>query len=127
MSEGRTNPKLWDESKKKAIEKMGGFSARAMQLAGRYYREAGGGYIGPKTQPMKDLSKWSEEKWRTSSGLESSQTGERYLPSAILKQLSKKQIEATNKAKKEGMKKGIQFVKQPKNVIEAIKKIKKKL
>jgi hypothetical protein len=128
MSEGRTNPKLWEESKKKAIEKMGGkWSARTAQLSGLYYRQAGGGYIGPKTKAMKDLTKWSIQDWRTSSGKPSLETGERYLPSAILKRLTKKEIEATNKAKKEGMKKGIQYVPQPKKIVEKIKKIKKKI
>jgi hypothetical protein len=128
MSEGRTNPKLWEESKKKAIEKMGGkWSARAAQLAGLYYRQAGGEYFGPKTKAMKDLTKWSHENWRTSSGLPSLETGQRYLPSAILKSLTKKEIQETNRAKKEGMAKGIQYVPQPKKIVEKIKKLKKKL
>jgi len=125
---GRTNPKLWEESKIKAMKQMDNkWSGRTAQLAGLYYRQAGGGYVGPKTKAMKDLSKWTAENWRTSSGKPSLETGERYLPSAILQRLTKKDIEATNKAKKEGMKKGIQYVKQPKQIVEKIKKIKKKL
>jgi len=42
----KTNPKLWEKSKARAKAKMGGHSARAMQLATKYYKEAGGGYSG---------------------------------------------------------------------------------
>ena len=41
--------------------------------------------------------------------------------------LTKKEYDATSKAKREGMKKGIQYVPQPKKIVEKIKKIKKKL
>ena len=47
---GRTNEKLWSASKAKAKAKMGGkHSARAMQLAGKLYKAAGGKYTGGKT------------------------------------------------------------------------------
>ena len=65
---GRTNPKLWEESKKKAIKKLGGrFSARAMQLAGKMYRDAGGKYCGKRTKSQKSMSKWTAEDWRTAT------------------------------------------------------------
>ena len=128
MSSGRTNEKLWEESKKEAIEKMGGkWSARAAQLAGKIYLQKGGRYTGTKTQAQKDLTKWTNENWQTKSGLPSSITGERYLPKSIIMKLSKKEYDATSKAKKEGMKKGIQYVPKPKKIVEKIKKIKKKL
>ena len=42
---GRTNEKLWESAKAEAKSKMGGkHSARAMQLAGKIYKEKGGGY-----------------------------------------------------------------------------------
>jgi hypothetical protein len=41
--------------------------------------------------------------------------------------LTDKEYDATSKAKREGMAKNIQFVPQPKKIIEKIKKIKKKL
>ena len=121
--DGRTNPVLWEQSKKEAIKKMGGlFSARAMQLAGKIYREKGGGYTGPKTKAQKDLSKWTGENWMTKSGKPSGKTGERYLPAKAIKALSGAEYGATTRLKREGMKEGKQFVKQPKTIIEKVKK-----
>jgi hypothetical protein len=121
--EGRTRPDLWEQSKKEAIKKMGGlFSARAMQLAGKIYREKGGGYTGPKTKAQKDLSKWTGEDWRTKSGQPSLVTGERYLPAKAIKALSSAEYGATTRIKRAGMKEGKQFVKQPKTIVEKVKK-----
>jgi hypothetical protein len=118
----RTKPDLWEQSKKEAIKKLGGFSARAMQLAGRIYREKGGGYVGPKTQDQKDLTKWTLQNWRTKSGKPSLLTGERYLPEKAIKALSDKEYKLTSKLKKEGMSKGIQYVPQPKAIIKKVRK-----
>ena len=121
--EGRTDPLLWEQSKKQAIKKMGGlFSARAMQLAGKIYREKGGGYYGEKTKEQKSLTKWTGEDWRTKSGKPSSETGERYLPAKAIKALSGAEYGATTRLKREGMKKGVQFVKQPESIILKVKK-----
>lgn len=123
MNTGRTNNKLWEESKLKAIKKMGGlFSARAMQLSGKLYREAGGGYTKNKTEAQKSLTKWTKEEWRTKSGLPSKLTSERYLPSKAIKALTSKEYEQTTKAKIRGTKEGKQFVKQPKKIAEKVKK-----
>jgi hypothetical protein len=120
---GRTDPALWEKSKKEAIKKMGGLhSARAMQLAGKIYREKGGGYTGEKTKAQKDLSKWTKEDWRTKSGKPSLVTGERYLPAQAIMALSGAEYGATTRLKREGMKEGKQFVKQPKTIIEKVKK-----
>ena len=43
---------------------MGGHSARAMQLAVKYYKDMGGTYSGKKSSDNK-LSKWSKEDWQT--------------------------------------------------------------
>ena len=51
-------------AKAKARKKMGGHSARAMQLATKYYKDAGGRYEGKKSSKNK-LSKWSKEDWKT--------------------------------------------------------------
>jgi hypothetical protein len=120
---GRTNPILWEKSKKEAIDKMGGLhSARAMQLAGKIYRDKGGKYTGEKTKTQKDLAKWSGEMWRTKSGKPSLETGERYLPTKAIKALSGAEYGATTRLKREGMKEGKQYVKQPKTIIEKVKK-----
>ena len=95
---------------------MGGkHSARAMQLATKYYKDAGGTYSGKK-KPSNKLSKWSKQKWRTKSGKPSSKTGERYLPEKAIKALSSKEYAATTRAKRKGTAAGKQFVKQPKRI-----------
>ena len=66
--------------------------------------------------PQKSLKDWSAQKWRTKSGKPSSETGERYLPEKAIKALSAAEYAATTKAKREGIKEGKQFVKQPKKV-----------
>ena len=70
--------------------------------------------------PQRSLKKWGKQKWRTKSGKPSTQgpkaTGERYLPSAAIKSLSKAEYAATTKAKRKGRKAGKQHVKQPKRI-----------
>lgn len=98
----------------------GQWSARKAQLLSQEYKKAGGGYSGSKTKAQKSLSKWTKEKWGTKSGKPSTQgpkaTGERYLPKKAREALSSKEYAATSRAKREGMKKGKQFVKQPKAI-----------
>ena len=76
--------------------------------------------------PQKSLKKWTDQKWRTKSGKPSLETGERYLPEKAIKALSSSEYAATSKAKREGMAKGKQFVKQPKAVAEKTAKYRKK-
>lgn len=66
--------------------------------------------------PQRSLKEWTEQKWRTKSGKPSSETGERYLPSAAIKALTPAEYAATTRAKREGKAKGQQFVAQPKKV-----------
>ena len=75
-----------------------------------------------KAKSQKSLTKWTQQKWRTKSGKKSSETGERYLPEAAINALSSAEYAATTKAKREGTKKGKQFVKQPKNIAKKVKK-----
>jgi hypothetical protein len=112
----KRDPKKWAAAKARAKRKMGGkHSARAMQLATKYYKDAGGTYSGKK-KPSNKLSKWSKQKWRTKSGKPSSKTGERYLPEKAIKALSSKEYAATTRAKRKGTAAGKQFVKQPKRI-----------
>ena len=114
---GRTNEKLWEQAKAEAKAKMGGkHSARAMQLAGKIYKEKGGGYTGEKTAAQKSMSKWTKEDWGTRSGKPSGKTGERYLPKKARDALSPAEYAATTRAKREGTAKGKQFVAQPKRI-----------
>jgi hypothetical protein len=66
--------------------------------------------------PQKSLKDWGDQKWRTKSGKKSSETGERYLPSAAIKSLSPAEYAATTRAKRAGKAAGKQFVKQPKRI-----------
>jgi hypothetical protein len=122
----RTNEKLWEKAKEQAKSKMGGkHSARAMQLAGKIYKDKGGDYTGEKTKAQKSLSKWTKEDWGTKSGKKSSETGERYLPKKAIKALSPAEYAATTKAKREGTKAGKQFVAQPKEIAKKVKPFRK--
>lgn len=114
---GRTNEKLWEQAKSQAKAKMGGkHSARAMQLAGKLYKEKGGAYTDEKTSAQKSLSKWGKEDWGTKSGKPSGKTGERYLPKKARESLSPAEYAATTRAKRAGTAKGKQFVAQPKRI-----------
>ena len=66
--------------------------------------------------PQKSLKDWGDQKWRTKSGKKSSDTGERYLPEAAIKNLSPAEYAATTRAKRMGKAAGKQFVAQPKSV-----------
>ena len=60
----KRDPKKWAAAKARARAKMGGkHSARAMQLAVKYYKDAGGSYSGPKKSNNK-LRKWGRQKWQ---------------------------------------------------------------
>ena len=125
----KTKPELWSKIVSRIKSgakggKAGQWSARKAQLAVSEYKKAGGGYSGKKSSSNK-LSKWTKQKWRTKSGKPSSETGERYLPEKAIKALSPKEYAATSKAKREGTKKGKQFVKQPKKIAEKVKKYRK--
>ena len=74
-----------------------------------------------KTRRQRSLSAWGKQKWRTKSGEKSSETGERYLPSAAIKALSAQEYAATTKAKRKSKKKGKQFSKQPKAIAAKVK------
>lgn len=70
--------------------------------------------------PQRSLKKWTKEDWGTRSGKPSTQgpkaTGERYLPKKAREALSPAEYAATTRAKREGTRKGKQFVAQPKKI-----------
>lgn len=120
-----TNPTLRESIKKRVMAgtkggKAGQWSARKSQLVAMEYKKAGGGYSGGKTKKQKSLSKWTKQKWTTRSGKPSTQgaeaTGERYLPKAAIKSLTPQEYAATTRAKREGIRQGKQFVRQPKAI-----------
>lgn len=126
-----TKPQLRERLKNKIMSesvagtKSGQWSARKAQLLAKRYEDAGGGYSGSKTKSQKSLSKWTKEKWTTKSGKPSSKTGERYLPEKAIKSLSASEYAKTTAAKREGTRKGKQFVKQPKAIAKKVRKYRK--
>lgn len=120
-----TNPALRERIKNKVMAsskggKPGQWSARKAQLVAQEYKKAGGGYSGAKTSKQKSLSKWTKEKWGTKSGKPSTQgekaTGERYLPKKAREKLSAAEYAKTSAKKREDLRKGKQFSKQPKSI-----------
>jgi hypothetical protein len=123
----KKDPAKWAAAKSRAKAKMGGkHSARAMQLAVKYYKGSGGTYSGPKKKSSNKLSQWSKQDWGTKSGKPSTQgpkaTGERYLPKKARQALSSQEYAATTKAKREDTKAGKQFSSQPKKIADKTKK-----
>lgn len=122
MEGGRLNPNLWNRATQMADEKFDKHSARKMQYRANVYKQLGGKYADEKTPEQKSLSKWTEEKWTTKSGLKSSDTGERYLPTKVINKLSDVDYKKTSAIKKAGK---TQYVKQPDDIVKKIRKIKK--
>lgn len=126
----RTNEKLWEKAKAEAKAKMGGkHSARAMQLAGKIYKDKGGSYSGEKTASQKSLTKWTKEEWGTKSGKPSTvgpkATGERYLPKKAREALSKEEYANTSAKKRADTKMGKQFSKQPEPIAKKTARFRK--
>jgi len=120
-----TKPELRERIKNKVMAgtkggKAGQWSARKAQIVAQEYKKAGGGYSGAKTSKQKSLSKWTKEEWGTKSGKPSTQgskaTGERYLPKKAREKLSSAEYAKTSEKKREDLKKGKQFSKQPKTI-----------
>ena len=75
---------------------------------------------------QRSLKAWTKQKWRTKSGKKSSETGERYLPSAAIKALSPSEYAATSRKKRADTKKGKQHSKQPKKIAKKTRSYRKK-
>jgi hypothetical protein len=126
MDTGRTNEALWERMKAKAVKQMGGgWSARAAQLAGRLYREAGGGYTSKRTPAQRSLTDWTKQDWRTKSGKPSRITGERYLPAKAIEALTASEYTETSRLKRAGMEAGVKYVPQPKAIAMKVKAFRK--
>ena len=69
---------------------------------------------------QQSLKSWTKQKWRTKSGKPSAKTGERYLPEKAIKSLTSAEYAATTRAKREGTRKGKQFVRQPKSIAKRL-------
>lgn len=65
-----TKPGLREKIKDRIMKsnkggKTGQWSARKSQMLAQEYKEAGGGYKGPKTEKQQSLTRWTKEKWMT--------------------------------------------------------------
>jgi len=78
----------------------------------------------PKAKSQESLTRWTQQKWRTSSG-KPSNGKRRYLPDAAWDALTPAEKRATNAAKRKGTKAGKQFVKQPKTIAKKVKAYRK--
>jgi len=120
----KLDPAKWARAKARAKAKMGGkHSARAMQLAVKYYKQMGGRYKGSKSSSNK-LSKWSKQDWGyVSKGDEKKPKAKkgRYLPKSVRTSLTDAQKRATNRKKKEASKKGSQYAKYSKSIAKKVR------
>jgi hypothetical protein len=123
-----TKPELRERIKSRVMSgsdggKPGQWSARKAQLVAQKYEAAGGGYKGGKTESQKSLSKWTDQKWTTSDGKPAERKGgtTRYLPEKAWDKLSPGERAATNAKKREGSRKGEQFVQNTEAAAEARK------
>lgn len=70
---------------------------------------------------QRSLKEWTKQEWQTSDG-SPSKGKKRYLPKKAWDSLSPAEKAATNKAKREGNKKGKQFVSQPDKIKKKVKR-----
>ena len=74
------------------------------------------------SQKQINLIAWIRQKWKTKSGKKSSSTGERYLPEKAIKALSKNDYKITSELKRQISKIDKQYSKQPKYIVEQVRK-----
>lgn len=119
----KRDPKKWSAAKSRAKAKMGGkWSARAAQLAVKYYKDSGGKYKGKKPSAKNNkLKKWTKQDWQWS--------GDRKKKSSVNEELVHRLLEfskeAAKKNKKKKKKKKGKGVYLPAKSIDALKSSKK--
>ena len=121
----RNNEPLWNRIKLEVLKgdkggDPGKWSARKSQFSVLEYKRRGGTYSGPK--PKDGLAAWTKQDWQTKSGKPSLETGERYLPKKAIEALTPEEYARTSRAKRQGMAEGKQFVKQPEDISEKVRK-----
>jgi hypothetical protein len=116
-----TDPELRERLKKEITDgdrggRPGQWSARKAQLLASEYKKAGGGYTTDKeheSEGAQHLDQWTAEDWQTKDGdtrARSKGETKRYLPKEAWDKLSPEEREATDRKKREGSRKGDQFV-----------------
>ncbi len=120
----KTNKKLWSSivSRVKRMAKYGKpntWNARKAQYAVKLYKDSGGKYKGKKDS-KNSLVKWTKQKWDYSS--ESQNVKGRYLPKKVWEKLSSSEKSATNKKKRESVKKGKKKARYSKKIVALVNK-----
>ena len=112
----KRDPAKWSRAKARAKAKMGGkWSARAAQLAVKYYKDSGGKYKGKKpTAKNNKLKKWTKQDWQWS--------GERKKKSSVNDELVDSLLDFSKEAGKKKKGKGVYL---PAKAIDALKSSKK--
>jgi hypothetical protein len=114
-----TDPELRERIKEeiKASDKggrPGQWSARKSQLMTQEYEKRGGGYKGEKDDSQTNLEEWTEEEWQTQESDVRARGGygetKRYLPKKAWENMSEEEKRATEQKKREGSRKGEQYV-----------------
>ncbi len=127
-----TDPELREEIKEEIRYsdkggKEGQWSARKSQLLAREYERRGGGYRGEKDESQRNLERWTEEDWQTSDGSANAREegGEtkRYLPKEAWEKMSDEEKKETEKKKREGSRRGEQYVPNTAGAKEARKEV----
>ncbi len=94
--------------------KKGQWSARKSQLLVHEYEKHGGGYKGEKSDAAKSLESWTNGNWQTQDGSADARQDDgstkRYLPEKAWDALSEKEKREAERKKKQGDKKGKQYV-----------------
>lgn len=128
-----TDPDLRDRIKAEIMAgdkggKPGQWSARKAQLVAAEYEHAGGGFKHAPDEQQQSLKKWGDEHWHTADGEKAVREGgtARYLPDEAWKELSPEEKAATDRKKREGSRKGKQFVANTEAAAEARKHATKK-
>ncbi len=124
----KRDPKKWAAAKARAKAKMGGkWSARAAQLAVKYYKGSGGKYKGKKpTAKNNKLKKWSKQDWQWSG--ERKKKKSRKKKASVNDELVTKLLEFAKEASKKKKKgKGVYLPAKSIDALKSSKKGRKKL
>ena len=71
---------------------------------------------------QRSLKAWGKQKWRTKSGKPSKKTGERYLPSRVIKSMSASEYAYETRKKRKATKKGKQSAKYSKSTLKKMRR-----
>lgn len=94
--------------------KSGQWSARKSQLLVHEYEKHGGGYKGEKDEAAHSLEAWTDQNWQTQEGdtkaRQDDGSTKRYLPEKAWDLLSDEEKQEAERKKRQGSKKGEQYV-----------------